>query len=320
MQVELALISRKTGRVFLEDRLPDVFREYHLKEATTRSASTPTGHYLFQFVNGENYVVQYYHILALQDDEILTESNIPTLFLLMPTQNFLEFAAGGSKLMLMHERYFNFFYVPTKLGEMVLQKGQSYSGLVIHFSQAYIDQYASHYPFAEEFKGMMTKKEVNKLFHHPQRVSSDLLYLIESLLHFPGATDGQGELEIRIDNLTRSLLRSVSEDTLKRMVHIQEGLIHKIYTIKNHLLQHMHERIQMGAVARLFDISMYAMTQGFQEIYGFSPSEFLYEERMRKALLLLQSGNLSKAQVAEMVGYDNVDSFRVALKRKYGSM
>ncbi len=55
----------------------------------------------------------------------------------------------------------------------------------------------------------------------------------------------------------------------------------------------------------------------FKKYYGVSPSEYLREYRMDRALYLLKNGDYSIKKIASMVGYPNTSFFCKAFKAKY---
>ncbi|WP_205904703.1 AraC family transcriptional regulator [Diaphorobacter sp. HDW4A] len=59
--------------------------------------------------------------------------------------------------------------------------------------------------------------------------------------------------------------------------------------------------------------------QGFRELYGATPHQFLFELRMRRARTLLQSG-CQVAQAAYAVGYRHPASFSAAFARYFGQV
>ena len=54
----------------------------------------------------------------------------------------------------------------------------------------------------------------------------------------------------------------------------------------------------------------------FKEFTGYAPLQYLQELRLQRSKQLLASTNLSLAEIADRVGYDNADYFSAAFKKK----
>jgi AraC-like DNA-binding protein len=60
------------------------------------------------------------------------------------------------------------------------------------------------------------------------------------------------------------------------------------------------------------------LNRGFQAIFGMSPYQLLYRERMARARALLQDGALSVTEIALQCGYDHLSNFSLAVKAFHG--
>lgn len=71
-------------------------------------------------------------------------------------------------------------------------------------------------------------------------------------------------------------------------------------------------------IGRAAGVSASGLTQRFREVLRVSPSRYLANWRMHLASGLLQSGELSVAEVAERVGYGSVEAFSRTFKQRLG--
>lgn len=86
---------------------------------------------------------------------------------------------------------------------------------------------------------------------------------------------------------------------------------------KQYIDIHFAEPIKIGELAeRSFHSENYFSTS-FKNYFGVSPIEYLTSRRLSTATLLLSDRNLSITEIADRIGYTNVNSFEKAFKRHY---
>jgi AraC-like DNA-binding protein len=61
----------------------------------------------------------------------------------------------------------------------------------------------------------------------------------------------------------------------------------------------------------------YSLKQGFRQIFGIGPYEYLQNERLKKAVELLLQTTQPVKNIAWQVGYKSPSSFIVVFKKKY---
>ncbi|MFB9749978.1 helix-turn-helix transcriptional regulator [Paenibacillus hodogayensis] len=86
----------------------------------------------------------------------------------------------------------------------------------------------------------------------------------------------------------------------------------------DYLNRHYHEDISLETVADRLNMSPGYMSKQFKEQTGMNFSEYVNELRMQKAKELLQSSDCKIQEVAERVGYFNVNSFIRMFKKTAG--
>lgn len=81
---------------------------------------------------------------------------------------------------------------------------------------------------------------------------------------------------------------------------------------------HAHERMPVAAMARRAGTSTRTFFRKFKLQLGITPQEFLSQERIASARLLLEQDRLTLDQVAERCGFESVDTFRHHFRRIVG--
>lgn len=86
----------------------------------------------------------------------------------------------------------------------------------------------------------------------------------------------------------------------------QKNLIVKARDI---LIKNMEHPLSLPELARSAGISETKLTRGFRKVYKTSVFEYLRNQRMEKAKMLLESGNVNITEVAYIVGYSSPSHF-----------
>jgi AraC-like DNA-binding protein len=72
------------------------------------------------------------------------------------------------------------------------------------------------------------------------------------------------------------------------------------------------------SLVRLTGLNRDKLHRCFRAVFGLSPFEYLRKQRLQKAMLLLQDGELNVTEAAAMVGYNNLSYFAKAFKSMFG--
>jgi AraC-like DNA-binding protein len=75
----------------------------------------------------------------------------------------------------------------------------------------------------------------------------------------------------------------------------------------------------LEALAHEVGLSRSGLCAGFRQILGQTVFDYIQDQRMQQALVLLKERNASITQIAFAVGYNHVSSFSVAVQRRFGT-
>lgn len=88
---------------------------------------------------------------------------------------------------------------------------------------------------------------------------------------------------------------------------------------KEFILQHLNDPALRGAgVAAILQIPAQRMNAIFEKSNGLTITEFIRQERMRRAALMLAQSTLSVAEIATEVGYENSANFSTVFRKYWG--
>ncbi len=92
----------------------------------------------------------------------------------------------------------------------------------------------------------------------------------------------------------------------------------QIIKIQEWLQKHYHKDISLKELAQRFDLSVRSFNRRFRNAADKTPLQYLQEIRLEQAKSLLKHSNLSIAEIAYGVGYQDTSSFASLFKRTNG--
>lgn len=92
----------------------------------------------------------------------------------------------------------------------------------------------------------------------------------------------------------------------------------KILLAREIILQNLHQPPTIPELAKQIGINQCYLKKGFKEMFKSTVYEFVIEQRMQKARMLLMLNTQSVSQIAEKVGYSNTSNFSNAFKKYTG--
>lgn len=87
---------------------------------------------------------------------------------------------------------------------------------------------------------------------------------------------------------------------------------------RDYMLAHLSESIRFSKIATSVHLSVHQFYRLFRIAFGETPSQFLSRARLDRAATLLLKTEFPVTQVAEVVGFESLNSFNMAFKHKFG--
>jgi AraC-like DNA-binding protein len=118
-----------------------------------------------------------------------------------------------------------------------------------------------------------------------------------------------------VGNLLECLLREASrQSALSTSVFVPHGLL----AVRNYIEQEYHRPLSLAALAERAGLSTAYFGAQFKQHFGISPIEWVIGLRLSEAKTLLADMNLSVADIACRVGYDDLCYFSKLFKKRIG--
>lgn len=91
-----------------------------------------------------------------------------------------------------------------------------------------------------------------------------------------------------------------------------------IQKIKNYIKEHLHETISLSTLSTIVNYNETYISRLFRQITGIKLSEYIYQERLKKAKYLLATSSDSIQTIASAAGFDSQQYFSLCFKKATG--
>ena len=91
-----------------------------------------------------------------------------------------------------------------------------------------------------------------------------------------------------------------------------------IFEVWKYIKQHYNEKISLSTLSQKFLMSISSLNRQFYAEYNISPIEFVIENRIYNASLMLSDTDMSIKEIADEVGYSNVSYFTSLFTKRRG--
>lgn len=109
------------------------------------------------------------------------------------------------------------------------------------------------------------------------------------------------------------------EDAMEFICTIKdEGKESTIVQIRKYLDKHYEEPITLNSMAEKYYLNSAYLSRAFKREAGINFNDYLKKLRLQKAVVLLKTTEMKTYEIAEAVGYDNVNYFLKKFKEEYG--
>jgi AraC-like DNA-binding protein len=217
---------------------------------------------------------------------------------------------------LMMRGSFNIVHLPVNTSVIYFLKKGNYRTLTIHFSMEFLDIWRNNFPFLNSF---LDNLDINKpafLCPHHLSTTTEMDTLIIHILHNEdtGAAR-QINLRARIFDILGACLREVSSE-VSRSNTSKETI--KIRQVHDYILLHLQRHCDLNLLATMVDMDKRKLTAAFKRVYKVNVLAFWMDERMKRAVSLLENTDWTVKEIARSLGYRTQSNFTDIFKSKYG--
>lgn len=168
-----------------------------------------------------------------------------------------------------------------------------------------------HYPNSESpFEWKLNFSQYH--FLNNKELAGSINKLISISMEDNVAKDGLADLSLKF-----LLLRIIQTQNLA-LINESRLPQHHFTPVVQYIKEHLTEKISIAVLARESCMSRSAFFQSFKKEFGLSPLEFVQQERITKAKLIMADNNLSITDVCYQSGFNHPNYFIKLFKRHEG--
>lgn len=108
------------------------------------------------------------------------------------------------------------------------------------------------------------------------------------------------------------------EEESSRAVSLSRDEMDKLREARQIMKERLVDPPTLMELSRMIGLNDFKLKAGFKELYGTTVFGYLKDERLRQAMLMLQTGRINVGEAACAVGYLNPSYFAEAFRSKYG--
>jgi AraC-like DNA-binding protein len=186
------------------------------------------------------------------------------------------------------------------------------------FSSDYLARYENHFEQSFELYANTQKK-----YHAQSSVCCKLNTVFESLFH--NKLDGMMNAIFMESMASQILVETHSEKIEDFQLPCYSCKFLNNPTEKQKILQarvimliNIAEPLSIPQLAKAVHINECYLKKGFKEMFGYSIFDYIQQERIKKAKLMLVQQNVSINDIAIELGYSNTSNFTNAFKKNTG--
>ncbi|WP_083955669.1 helix-turn-helix transcriptional regulator [Brevibacillus parabrevis] len=101
-------------------------------------------------------------------------------------------------------------------------------------------------------------------------------------------------------------------------VKLRKQDVEMLARVQATIVQNLENPYSIRQLSRMAGMNESKLKQGFREMYGMSIFEQVRQARVEKALVLMETEQLTIGQAAAAVGYSNASNFTAAFRKQYG--
>jgi len=136
----------------------------------------------------------------------------------------------------------------------------------------------------------------------------EVMALIDEIQDIAGSDSYLRDMEIH-EKLSSLLLSIMRESWHEKKVDMTSEKRKDLRLIREYIEENYNKRIQLDDLADRYNISKYYLSHIFNEQYGTSINNYLISLRITKAKHYLRFTDMTTTEIAERLGYDDVNYF-----------
>jgi AraC-like DNA-binding protein len=219
----------------------------------------------------------------------------------------------------LRKNHYYFIYMPEQYCEYEIKQG-TIATFSIRFSPRFLKIFSNDFPTVKQLLRNVRRNTPYLLTENPVAARFEMIDSINDILYSRYSHVTRDAFAFgRVFNLVLSALEQINNESkgnlsTLRGVHNPE----KVRLAEKYVMTHLGAKISLGLVAYEVGLEPRTLARAFMKVYNKPIMQYLFEARMKKAVVLLRRRNMTMLEVAMAVGYPNQGNFSTAFRRRFG--
>ena len=274
--------------------------------------------YIFQQFKTKFFTIRYCCFYSLVNDILTVVTNTPGVTFRMAISHSHHMITKDLGNQTFHERSNNFFYAPDRSTEYPMEANETFIFLDILPTKDYLLYLQYYFPVMAQLidnaaEGVAGRLNLNNKIALAeawvwQQELGDWCFDVNRI-----SSDG----DIIGSRLIEKCILSVSPDVVKRNIALTLQETNRICDIAE-MISSSKEVYTIQMLAAISGLSVYKLSTGFKEIFGYSLLKHKLEEKMLTALRLLNCNDVDLQQMTTLLGYNEDKIFLRDFRKRFG--
>ncbi len=307
------LISLTHGSIDLAPGVPKALSELLMKNSKVNYAEGKYGKMLLQEVELNDLSI-HYNIYNIQTRFLLhVNRNSPGLMMHIALKNEMRYHLNGIGDVHLKEGQFNIVYLPYVDGTVNFEQAGEYRTFKVYFPVEILRQYASTFPYLNEFLQQVTESCPALLLKEHGWINSEISYIINQLLQ---CTYDEAVRKLYYDNLFRELLLLLLLQ--KQRDHLNgKRYMQSLYEARSIIQKNTSRNFTITEIAQQVGLNEIKLRSGFKQAFGTRIFQFMLQAKMQKAFTMILETDIPVKEIARLTGYTSVQNFVTAFKKYF---
>lgn len=276
----------------------------------------PFGTVISQDFKGIDYAVYQHHFFIEQGTFLYALADKPILSINYMLRGTPVARIPGIGDIPLAENSYMLFYVPPVRQEVWFEPGD-YHCLHIVFDPQYLRKLAYRHEALQRLLDYALKCSDKLLPHESGPIDGMVRNLLDEVMV---VREDEAETDIHF----RSNVMQLFLQYIKRHHAINTGDAlpladrDRLEAIREYIEGNLADDLCISRLSKRFAVSASTLQRQFSRWYGIPIYRFIYQHRMEKAMALIQTGNMTVAEVSMEVGYNDPSNFSNAFNKYFG--
>lgn len=203
---------------------------------------------------------------------------------------------------------FNFLYAPRAEASFNLRAGQEYHVFDMWVSLEMLTSLGVEAQVLDRFLQYVERGQMELMVANHAWVNAAVLDALAYLLKYP--YEGQAA-----NHLLRQIIQAAEYN--QESIALSEQQVEDIYQARETIINNLSVWPGIASLAKSIHLNEFTFKRGFKQVFGLSPYQYAKYERLNTSRRLLRESHLSLAEIAQQVGFDSVQTFGTAFKKRF---